>query len=280
MCSTSMLSEERFEGMAPLLETPLTVAIVKCQMRQWTSVFFRKSCPYEGLFLGYWETFKRGVLHIYDDDSIRNATLKKGTAPDEVVPGMTAFDLINILLIESMNDGILIASDLGLLDILELHCGAYKSESGPFSHLSIEERIDLMNRVNEWKQTSPVSKEKKVTLFPSFVVLSASKNSKILFETLAVIRRQKQPVSDYTLLFYEYCRQRLIDGSMPSLQTYLECSKQHGKKRLPNLPQECLELIAEFACSGYFQPPRLAEDEKKASVGMQVATRLGMVDAT
>jgi hypothetical protein len=275
VCSTSVMSRDETQS---LLDTPLAVAIVKCQMLQWGSFYIRKSCPYDGLFGAFLETLNVGLISLYvDSTSVNNETLKKATASSEVLPGMTAFNLVHVLLNspDIIFGNVHLPAIKALFNLLINACGADTSESGPFSHLTHHERIHLMNSVDRWNHTTSISGDLKEILIPLFITLGASSSSKVVLETLAVIETHKQKVAQDVLLFYECFRQRLIDQQMPSLQAYLECSKRHDKKNLPELPQECLELVAEFAGVAYYRQGKSAAGESEA-IEKQVAKRLGL----
>jgi hypothetical protein len=225
--------------------TPLAGAIVRRQMKNWNSRYIKETC---GPWADYWIVTRNSLkLAVKALASTRpNQELMKGTLEHEVVPGIKAFDLVNCLLEDEQafkhEDS---QETIGLLNRLILQLNASMSDTGPFSQLKCRDRLLFYDTyIHE------VPEETKEVLGTYLITLIMSNSVKVIFETYYYLKTPEAKEELWPDEAYEYldgCRQTVLKLVMPSVDAFVKCSRIQQNGKLESIPQDCVELIAEFA---------------------------------
>jgi hypothetical protein len=255
--TTTTPAEDDDEEEGPMIfSKPVTTAVIKRVMRNWQSPYLRESCPWDIKGAYTRDVFLSTVLDaLAFVPSPNNQHIKDATAADEVVPGLTAKDLLIILVQDDRFYHYDSVEKIGyFFQVIREECGASASETGPFSRLTYKDRIELMELFFVWLSDANVESEKKASLSWSLMTLLVSLNTSIVLETYSYIVKHKSTLrpSERVLSIYSYFRRDIIKSTLPSVRTFLECSKAKHGVILP--PEDCIELIAAFACERGINP--------------------------
>ena len=244
----------RFEpgNPSPLIqENGLAAAIVRTLMTFWSSWHVRAGSPnIEQIENLYFMMFKLTWM---------GSPLKQWTKPSELIPGLTAKQLLwNILVDEAF---LRIMPDHELEGFLEsIYCLGADHENDkkhPWSWLTLNDRIDLLDLAHDW--TAPKKKmSKKFEFFTnvrtSVLHLITGTTTSTLLKMHDYAIKRKPPPDERTILMIKKIRNAMIVKYKPKVTAYLdivepkyrEHAEQNSQQVMP-FPEVLVPVIAEFA---------------------------------
>ena len=241
--------------------SPLAAAIARRVMRNAVSPYVVASLrPYGDLRFDMLAYFvQHGVMAI--KSSPPDSALNQATNDNEIVPGLTAYHLLKLLIVDLQMYRM--ADPTKLLQFflfLKTEYG-YRHEDGPFSYITAQERLELLERLHndaEWEaplqpiRAAPaMTRRAKQTIQDHLRLSVLTHSSNIHFQLYDKAKTMKTaPPSDKVMGIVTRVRALLVTRSRPLVQLYadiLERKMKAQKKKVCALPEDCIQLIAEFA---------------------------------
>jgi hypothetical protein len=246
--SASELKEDGQE--IPVCQDDLSAALIRRFNSAWASEYVRESLPKNNEFLlqTFVSTF---ALPFYSN------MLQKHCRPDELAPGLTAKQLLTILMKHyDLLHGMEKEDRSQLLEEIYTF-GAYFEDNKhlPWSHLTAKDRIELLDMSHDWD-----APKKKITLeqppaefFTNIrtcvLHMITGCQTKILLEMYYLCQTMSPPPDERTVQMIKKIRNAMLVQYLPKVAIYSEMMepKARAKGTDQSFPDVLNPLIAEFS---------------------------------
>jgi hypothetical protein len=244
----SLTAAEAKNGKEILHSDPLAAAVVRNTNRAWISEYVRESLPKNDDFID--QTFKSNF-----EQPFFSNLMKKHCRPDELVPGLTAKQLLTILITnDAPLQGIGNEKRSQLLGVVYLF-GAYFEDNKhlPWSHLTAKDRIELLDMSHNWDAPKKKCVYPQAEFFTNIrtcvLHMITGCQTKTLLEMYSLCQTMLPPPDERTVQMIKKIRNAMLVQFLPKVAIYAEViePKARAKGTDQTFPEVLNPLIAEFS---------------------------------